>query len=184
MAAELPHELLRTALLEHTLAIGRVADDEAVVARQALTGGVRLAELDVFAHPGLLCVRNGDGKAAGVDVRAENAVFPAELRRARGPAGLRPDILRNAGPALRRKFAGKARRAVYGLRLTKTGGTNSFVMLLLFLANAASGVIFYVLKKEKAWLTAAFLCWNTAALFLRCMAFLYRQRACYERSKH
>lgn len=28
---------------------------------------------------------------------------------------------------------GKARRAVYGLRLTKTGGTNSFVMLLLFI---------------------------------------------------
>ena len=112
VAAELPHELLRTALLEHTLAIGRVADDDAAVARQALTGGVRLAELDVFAYPGLLCVRNGDGKAAGVDVRAENAVFPAELRRARGLAGLRPDILRNAGPALRRKFAGKSRRAV------------------------------------------------------------------------
>ena len=28
---------------------------------------------------------------------------------------------------------GKARRAVYGLRLTKTGGTNSFVILLLFI---------------------------------------------------
>lgn len=60
----------------------------------------------------------------------------------------------------------------------------TFVMMLLFLVNAASGVTFYVLKKEKAWLTAAFLCWNAAALFLRCMAFPYRQGACYERSEH
>ena len=47
----------------------------------------------------------------------------------------------------------------------------TFVMMLLFLANAASGVTFYVLKKEKAWLTAAFLCWNAAGFFLALYSF-------------
>ena len=44
-------------------------------------------------------------------------------------------------------------------------------MMLLFLANAVSGVTFYVLKKEKAWLTAAFLCWNAAGFFLALYSF-------------
>ena len=47
----------------------------------------------------------------------------------------------------------------------------TFVMMLLFLANSASGVTFYVLKKEKAWLTAAFLCWNAAGFFLALYSF-------------
>ena len=47
----------------------------------------------------------------------------------------------------------------------------TFVIMLLILANAASGVTFFVLKKEKAWLTAAFLCWNAAGFFLALYSF-------------
>ena len=42
----------------------------------------------------------------------------------------------------------------------------TFVLLLLFVANAASGVTFSVLKKENAWFVAAFLCTTAAAFFL------------------
>lgn len=40
------------------------------------------------------------------------------------------------------------------------------MLLLLFVANAASGVTFSVLKKENAWFVAAFLCTTAAAFFL------------------
>ena len=36
----------------------------------------------------------------------------------------------------------------------------------MFVANAASGVTFSVLKKENAWFVAAFLCTTAAAFFL------------------
>lgn len=42
----------------------------------------------------------------------------------------------------------------------------TFVLLLLFVANVASGVTFSVLKKENAWFVAAFLCTTAAAFFL------------------
>ena len=49
MPAERAVQPLRAALLEHPLAIGRVADEKALVRGQAHLRGVRLAELDELA---------------------------------------------------------------------------------------------------------------------------------------
>ena len=73
--AERTVEPLGAALLKHTLAVGRVADDEAPVRGQAQLRCVRLAELDQLADARLACVLLRDLQRSRVNVGAENAVL-------------------------------------------------------------------------------------------------------------
>ena len=110
--AEAAHELLCRALLEHSLAIGRVADDHAALRRKRQLCRIALAEFDVFRHACLLRICDRNGQTGRINVRAEDAVVAAILAVLRLLIGLRPDLLRHTGPFLRRKSAVQPRRAV------------------------------------------------------------------------
>ena len=107
-------EPLRAALLEHALAIGRVADDEALVRRQAHLRRVSLAELDELRNARLARVLARDVERGRVDVRAENVIVPAELAIASLPFW--PDVQTSAGT--QRHFSAAKLRCRPGARLS------------------------------------------------------------------
>jgi len=72
VAAELPHELLRTALLEHTLAIGRVGDYFEFVCGRDIVPDIAALGGDIELRRGFLRVGQRERYALAVDIVGVN----------------------------------------------------------------------------------------------------------------
>ena len=101
-------------LLQHPLAVGRVADDDAAVGGQRHFGGVAVFEGDELADSGLPGVGHGQGDALGVVVGAKDAVFPPEFLVHSLGTNIPPQGLVGPGELLAGKATVQARGPVDG----------------------------------------------------------------------
>ena len=114
-------EALGILLLHHTLAVGRVADDDTLGSGQIHLGGIPVPEGNAVGHTGLAGVGNGQGNALGVIVRAKNLVLAVEFP----VLGLCPDIPPDLGVAPGEGFSGKPAVHTGGLVSGDEGSFNS-----------------------------------------------------------
>ena len=79
-------------LLHHTLAVGRIADDDALLSRQIHLGGIAVTEGNAVGNACLPGIGNGQGNALGVVVGAQDLVLAVEFLVLGLGSGLAPDL--------------------------------------------------------------------------------------------
>ena len=116
--AQVPPQLLieplSRPLLQHPLAVGRVADENAALGGQVHLGSVPIPEGNTVGNAGLSGVGHGQGNALGIVVRAQNLVLPLEFLVLCLGAHLPPKAGLHPGEGLGGKPAVHARRPVFG----------------------------------------------------------------------